>query len=65
MSEPRSNQQIKVTAEEKVHPSIQRLARAAIALGRHELQRERLSVDTPNPGAANGDTAVSSEAAHD
>jgi hypothetical protein len=37
MSQPESDQQVTVTAEERAHPAVRKLARAAILLARQQL----------------------------
>lgn len=55
-----SEQPVTVTAEERVHPAIRKLARACIALARFRLGRQ------PAPGAKSGAAAPqSAEARHE
>ncbi|GAA4550021.1 hypothetical protein GCM10023192_73500 [Amycolatopsis samaneae] len=44
MSESASEKRMVVTAQERAHPALQKLARAAIALARLELRRPRPEV---------------------
>ncbi|TDP96385.1 hypothetical protein EV186_104370 [Labedaea rhizosphaerae] len=57
MSEALSDQRVVVTAEERTHPALRKLARAMIALARHQLNQSAPSYGKPR--------AAGSEAAHD
>ena len=56
MPESASEQSIKVTADERVHPAIRKLARAMLALARLEVGQSgpQLAGDTPAAGSEVG-----------
>ena len=70
MPESDSNQQVTVTAEERAHPAILKLARACIAIARDQLQPASADLETDNspqssPAADELQTGSRSEARHD
>lgn len=70
MSEPVSDRTINVTAQEREHPSIRKLARACIALARHQLppsDSDPVGANPPQPTPTKGQShgARRSEGGHD
>ena len=68
MPESGSNQQVTVTAEERAHPAILKLARACIAIGRGQLHPAGTAPTgnaTPTPARDEPQTGNGSEARHD
>ena len=70
MPESGANQHITVTAEERTHPAITKLARACIAIARDQLQSasaDPLTNRSPQPAPAESQSPVGSrsEARHD
>jgi hypothetical protein len=51
MSEPISDRRIKVTAQERSHPAIRKLARACLAIARQQLGMDR-QPDTAGEGTS-------------
>jgi hypothetical protein len=48
MSQPDSDQQVTVTAEERAHPALRKLARAAILLAHQQLSDKQPTAAEPN-----------------
>ncbi len=55
MSQPNVEKEVRVTAQERAHPSLRVLARACIALARHELATGRTAPATTEPSGSEAD----------
>jgi hypothetical protein len=69
MSQPESDQQVTVTAEERTHPALRKLARAAVLLARQQLSDKPATAaktSTAEPGAPGApEEASGQEVSHD
>jgi hypothetical protein len=49
MSQPESDQPVTVTAEERAHPAVRKLARAAVLLARQQLSDKQVTTAETSP----------------
>lgn len=69
MSQPDSDQPVTVTAEERTHPALRKLARAAVLLARQQLSDKEATAAEPNTAEPTAQStpkeASGQEATHD